>query len=146
MLSKMELYELEKGWVGMERRRCQRILFELHVSYHGPKVLGTARVTMLSHAGCTLINIRTVEVPSYLDLTIALPDHTVLVKIGAAVRWRENGTLGAEFLFMTRADQQALAWFLGFNSLVTGGRGRAIDDLRDFPNEGIGKLLQCPTD
>jgi PilZ domain len=114
-------YELEKGWVGMERRRCQRIQFELPVSYHGPKVLGTARVTMLSHAGCTLTNIRTVEVPSYLDLTIALPDHTVLVKTGAAVRWRENGTLGAEFLFMTRADQQALAWFLGFNSLVTAG-------------------------
>ena len=106
----------------MDRRKCQRIALHVPVSYRGPGVLGTARVTMLSHAGCTLTNIRTVEVPSYLDLTIALPDHTVLVKAGAAVRWRENGTLGAEFLFMTRADRQALAWFLGFNSLVTAGK------------------------
>ena len=117
----MKLSNLEK--VGMDCRRGQRIELQLPVSYRGPGVLGTACVTMLSRAGCTLTNIRTVDVPSYLELTIALPDHTVLVKAGAAVRWRENGTLGVEFLFMTKADQQALAWFLGFNGLVTAWDG-----------------------
>jgi hypothetical protein len=96
----------------MERRKFQRIELQLPVSYRGPGVLGTARMTMLSRTGCTLTNIRTVNVPSYLELTIALPDHTVLVKAGAAVRWRNNGMLGAEYLFMTKADEQALARFI----------------------------------
>ena len=96
----------------MDRRSVQRIAVQLPVTYQGAGVLGTAVVTMLSSAGCTIARVKAAGLPVYLELTIALPDHTVLVKTGAAIRWKGNDFFGAEYLILTKSDAHALARFI----------------------------------
>jgi hypothetical protein len=68
------------------------------------------RVTTLSRGGCTITNVRTAP-PLYLKLVIDLPD-AVSIELRAAIRWRDNETMGVEFLMLNPSDEQALTRFI----------------------------------
>ena len=96
----------------MDRRTFPRIALQLPVAYRGAGVLGTALATTLSRGGCTIAMARMADLPEYLELTIGLPELSEPVNTGAAIRWRGGGTLGLEYLILTRSDEGALARFV----------------------------------
>ena len=69
------------------------------------------RVTTLSRGGCTITNVRTAP-PLYLKLVIDLPD-AVSIELRAAIRcWRDNETMGVEFLMLNPSSEQVLKRFI----------------------------------
>jgi hypothetical protein len=96
----------------MERRKFPRLALQLSASYSGKGVKGTALATMLSSAGCMLKNVQTPDVPSYLELTIAFPGHTVSLEAGVAIRWTSCEMLGVEFLMLGKVEQQVWQHFI----------------------------------
>jgi hypothetical protein len=90
-------------------RYCERIHAQFPVVFAGEAYVGEGTVLNVSVPGCAVHSRKPVQLGSYLEMRMLVPDTTPALRIGLAkVRWCEGRRFGVEFIQMPGEDQVRL--------------------------------------
>jgi len=93
----------------MKLRYCERVPAEFPVIFAGENCVGEGTVVNVSVPGCEISSRKMVELGSYLEMKVLLPDSSSSLTVGLArVRWRQGHRFGVEFIKMAGDDQVRL--------------------------------------
>jgi hypothetical protein len=93
----------------MKIRSCTRIKTQFPVIFAGENCVGEGTVVNVSVPGCEISSRKMVELGSYLEMKVLLPDRSSSLTVGLArVRWRQGHRFGVEFIKMAGEDQVRL--------------------------------------
>lgn len=98
----------------MELRQSARIPVDLQVWYTAPdQTVQKGTMYDLSHGGCAVATLGSVQSGSRLALTILSPDQPIPITVeAAAVRWTVLGEFGVEFEGLNEQDRARLGRLL----------------------------------
>lgn len=92
-----------------KHRYCERIRTHFPVMFVGEAYVGEGTVLNVSVPGCAVHSRKEVELGSYLEMRMLVPDTTPPLRVGLAkVRWSEGRRFGVEFIQMPGEDQVRL--------------------------------------
>jgi PilZ domain len=87
-------------------RYCERILADFPVVFAGEAYVGEGTVLNVSVPGCAVHSRKQVQLGSYLEMRMLVPNTTSPLRVGLAkVRWCEGQQFGVEFIQMPGEDQ-----------------------------------------
>jgi len=111
----------------MEKRKFERIVLELPVSFSGAGVAGGGLISGLSEQGCKMVSDELMLAGMVVTLHIQLPEQYAPLKVDLAeVRWAQGEECGIEFQRVRLEEKQRLQRFLGaFHRLRDGGYRQA---------------------
>jgi PilZ domain len=90
-------------------RYCERVYTQFPVVFAGEAYVGEGTVLNVSVPGCAVHSRKPVQLGSYLEMRMLVPDTTPPLRIGLAkVRWCEGRRFGVEFIQMPGEDQVRL--------------------------------------
>jgi len=90
-------------------RHCERVHAQFPVVFVGEAYVGEGTVFNVSIPGCAIHSRKPVQLGSYLEMRMLVPDTTPPLRIGLAkVRWCEGRRFGVEFIQMPGEDQVRL--------------------------------------
>jgi hypothetical protein len=93
----------------MKIRYSERVPTEFPVIFACDSFVGEGTVTNVSVPGCSVVSERTVELGSYLEMKVLLPDDAPSLCVQLAkIRWRKGRRFGVEFIRMPGVDQVRL--------------------------------------
>jgi len=94
-----------------DRRRTPRFIFDVRLSVRSSKNQSRAipaRILDLSCDGVKAIIAGDLEVGDALELEFGLPRTSAVVRLKAAVRWREGYQHGLQFIYEAASDREKM--------------------------------------
>lgn len=93
----------------MKIRYSERVLTEFPVIFAGDSFVGEGTVNNVSVPGCGIISNKSVELGTYLEMKVLMPDDAPSLCVELAkIRWRKGRRFGVEFIRMPGVDQVRL--------------------------------------
>lgn len=93
----------------MKIRYCERVPTEFPVIFAGDSYVGEGTVLNVSVPGCEILSKKSVELGTYLEMKVLVPDNGSSLCVGLAkVRWCRGHRFGVEFIRMPGEDQVRL--------------------------------------
>ena len=93
----------------MKMRHSERVFTEFPVIFAGDSFVGEGTIHNVSVPGCEILSNRDVELGTYLEMKVLIPDNGPSLSVDLAkIRWRKGRRFGVEFIRMPGVDQVRL--------------------------------------
>jgi PilZ domain len=90
----------------MKIRYSERVLTEFPVIFAGDSFVGEGIVNNVSVPGCEVVSSKIVQVGTYLEMKVLMPDSSPSLCVELAkIRWQKGRRFGVEFIRMPGVDQ-----------------------------------------